>query len=86
MPENKKFKDELTAKVAGYILAGFGFVAALAWNEAIKSLLDEIFGSARKGISAKFIYALLITLIVVLISMKIAKFIKGEKESEFNEE
>ncbi|HLD34421.1 MAG TPA: DUF5654 family protein, partial [Patescibacteria group bacterium] len=32
-------KQEIRNKVAGYIVAAFGLVAGLAWNDAIKALI-----------------------------------------------
>ncbi|XOU94306.1 MAG: DUF5654 family protein [Candidatus Kerfeldbacteria bacterium] len=59
---------------------GFGLVAALAWNEAIKSLFREIFGTTS-GIIGLFVYAIIITFVVVLVTKKLAKLLeKVEKE------
>jgi hypothetical protein len=47
LKDKKEKIDELRLKVreqtVNYILAAFGFVAGLAWNEAIKSLIDVRF-------------------------------------------
>lgn len=48
-------------------MAGLGLVAGLAWNDAIKSLIDAVFTFSRTGIIAQFAYAVLITAVVVLI-------------------
>jgi len=53
--------------------AAFGLVAALAWNDAVQSLVKELFGTAASGVVAKFGYALIITLVFTLISLKITK-------------
>ena len=55
------------------LLAGFGFVAALAWNDAIQALFSEVFGTARGGLIAKFGYALLITVILTVISFRLGR-------------
>ncbi|OGM92538.1 hypothetical protein A2755_00375 [Candidatus Wolfebacteria bacterium RIFCSPHIGHO2_01_FULL_48_22] len=60
-------------KAAGYILAGFGLVAALAWNDAIQTLVNTIFTAESNTIIAKFIYALIITLVLVIISLRLEK-------------
>ncbi len=36
-------RGEFKKRVAGYILAGLGLVAGLAWNDAIKALIDSLF-------------------------------------------
>ena len=52
------------------ILGGFGLVAALAWNEAIKTLFETLF-KASDQLIGKFIYALIVTFLVVLVSMRL---------------
>lgn len=67
--ETKKEKDvkiEFISKVTTLLAAGFGLVAALAWNDAIQSLFKLI---PIKGteVGAKFIYAIIVTVIIVLV-------------------
>jgi hypothetical protein len=50
----------------------FGLVAALAWNSAITTLFKKIFGEASDIVSL-FVYAILVTVIVVLITAKLGK-------------
>lgn len=70
-----KARLEIQAKSITLILGGFGLVAALAWNEAIKSLFEELFKETGTLIS-KFVYAILVTVIVVIISMQIKRISK----------
>ncbi|MBI3260803.1 hypothetical protein HYZ64_00310 [Candidatus Berkelbacteria bacterium] len=53
-------------QVVGYIIAGLGLVAGLAWNEAIKQLIEDIFPLGQGSLAAKLLYAVVVTLIVVL--------------------
>jgi len=72
LEEIKKTEREFREKTITLILGGFGLVAALAWNEAIKSLFEILF--PKKGeLIGKFIYAILVTAIVVLVSMRLRK-------------
>ena len=80
MPQKTKNKDELAElktqareKTANLILAGFGFVAGLAWNEAIKSLIDTIFVLEKNSLLAKFIYAILVTILIIIVSYFFSK-------------
>jgi hypothetical protein len=50
----------------------FGLVAALAWNEAIQAAFAAVFGEAG-DITAKFIYALLVTLVVVFVTIRLGR-------------
>jgi formate/nitrite transporter FocA (FNT family) len=93
MEKNKKFqplrrikngveevKKELKAKTITLILGGFGLVAALAWNEAIKTLFETLFPK-KSELVGKFIYAAIVTIIVVLVSLQLGKIPKSsEKE------
>jgi hypothetical protein len=57
-----------------------GFVAALAWNEAIKAAITKIFGT-DESLSGLFTYAIIATLIaviVVLVLSRVAARIGGE--------
>jgi len=52
--------------------AAFGVVAALAWNSAITALVRQIFGTGAQIISL-FIYAILITIIAVIVMVNLAQ-------------
>ena len=48
----------------------FGLVAALAWNEAIKGLINQ-FVPQGKGVPSLFVYAGLVTVIAVIVISKL---------------
>ena len=52
--------------------ASLGLVAALAWNEAIKSLLKELLGPGE-SVKALFLYAIMATAIAVIVLVILAK-------------
>lgn len=76
-----ELKKEIRERVAGYLAAAFGLVAGLAWNDAIKSLIEYLFPSKPQGVLTKFIYAIIITLVVVLITIYIVKALKREDKN-----
>lgn len=78
--EAVELKKEFFEQSLNWILAGFGLVAALAWNEAIKSLVDILLGPSKASLWAKFIYAILATLLVVFLSKKLSRLIQSDKE------
>ena len=65
-------KVEVLEKIAALITVAFGLVAALAWNEAIKAIFKEIFGSAE-AIAPMLIYAILVTIIAVILTIIVAR-------------
>ena len=70
--EIKKINEEIKEKTLTFILGGFGLVAALAWNEAIKTLFETFFPK-ENALIGKFIYAIIVTIIVVLASSQLTK-------------
>ncbi len=60
--------------------AAFGVIAALAWNSAITDLIKQ-FLPAGKGILPEFLYAVIITVIGVIVMVNLGKLAEraGEK-------
>ena len=74
-------KREIRQRTIGYILTAFGLIAGLAWNDAVKSLIEYFFPFDKDTIFIKFIYAVLITFILVILSVYLIKLV-GEKKEE----
>ena len=68
-------KKRFVKKTATVIIAAFGFVAALAWNDAVQSLFSNYFGEINE-LWAKVIYALIVTLVAVVVTINIEKYQK----------
>ena len=64
-------KKDVINKFAALITAAFGFVAALAWNDTVKAIFVAIFGTSDT-IWAMVVYAVVVTLIAVFITLKLA--------------
>lgn len=72
--EGERITSEVRDRSMTYIAGGLGIVVGLAWNEAIKSLIDYFYpATGANSISAKFIYAVIITIVVVLVTMYIVR-------------
>ena len=65
-------KKEVFKKISSLIVAAFGLVAALAWNGAIQAIFREIFGTAE-GVVPMLSYAVVVTIIAVIVTIWIAK-------------
>jgi hypothetical protein len=75
-------KYEVLDKIAALITAAFGLVAALAWNDAIKSLFAEggpLYFMAAYGIWG---YAILVTLIAVAVTIWVGRMAEKAKKEE----
>lgn len=75
---------DVLEKTLQLAIAAFGLVAALAWNDAIQSLFTQLFGEAA-DVTAKFVYAIMITALVVFATIKLARWqeqVTRKEESE----
>jgi len=72
-------KTEVIEKLAALITAAFGLVAALAWNESIKAIFAKYFGTGE-GIGPLLIYACLVTIIAVFMTIWIGRVAERSKK------
>ena len=75
-------KSEVIDKLAALITAAFGLVAALAWNDAIKSLFIEggpLHFMASYGMWG---YAILVTIIAVVATIWIGRLAERARREE----
>jgi len=73
--EEKKLRHEVKERTVGYIVSAFGLVAALAWNQAIQALIGKFFPNPGKSIVPELIYAVIVTLVVVVITIYLTRLI-----------
>lgn len=66
--KRKDIRQQVRKQTAGYILTALGLVAGLAWNEAIRALIVHFYPLDQNSLWAKFVYALLVTIVVVIVS------------------
>jgi uncharacterized membrane protein YidH (DUF202 family) len=65
-------------KMSALITAAFGLVAALAWNEAIKAIFKEVFGSSET-IVPMLAYAITVTIVAVILTILVARSLSKMK-------
>lgn len=87
---NKLSKHSAEVRVAladqtiNYVTAALSVVAGLAWNDAVKSAITYFFPTQASNIAAQFIYALAMTVIVVLLTIilrRVIGLVKPREES-----
>ncbi len=87
--ENTKVKvietqKEVYMQTLTLLGGAFALVAALAWNEAVKALIEKFF-PAGSDVFSKFLYAVVITVLVVLVTRYIKQLELKYKEVEKTE-
>ena len=71
-------KQEVLDKMGALLIAAFGLVAALAWNDAIKAIFKEVFGDSSTVIPM-LIYASMVTIIAVILIIIVARAVANAK-------
>jgi len=72
-------KLEILDKIATLVTVAFGLVAALAWNGAVQAIFQHFFGAAD-SIPAMLVYAVVVTIIAVLVAIWIARAVRRAKD------
>ena len=73
LKEIRETEKEVREKMITLILGGFGLVAALAWNDAVQALFNYLFPKSGGGLVGKFFYAIIVTIFVVVVSLRLKK-------------
>lgn len=68
----KETNKQVISQSAGFISSAFVLVAGLAWNDLIKDLISTYLPTGS-GLVSRLIYALAVTLIAVIITMRLNK-------------
>ncbi len=75
----QEFPLALIKNMIGLATSGFGVVVALAWNEAIKASVEQFIDpylGTNSGIISLFIYAFVMTLLAVAVTMQLSSLEK----------
>lgn len=74
--EISKFTKEFRRTLGTAVVAAFGFIVALAWNDVVQELVGKI--TSLSPIQGKLISAIVITIVAVLVIIFVTHFIKGK--------
>lgn len=74
-PEEYRFHKELIKQLITLSTSGFGLAAALAWNDTIQQAVKDFIEPhiPGSGILSRLIYALLVTLLAVLVTFELTR-------------
>lgn len=82
--EDKKLHIEVVRQMLALATSGFGLVAALAWNnvvqEFVKTYVKKFLPGADSGILSLFLYAIIVTLLAVLVTFQLSKLLRKLEE------
>ena len=79
--KEESFKQKAQRQTIGYMTAALGLVAGLAWNDAVKTLIESVYPAQGNSVAAKFVYAIVITLLIVVVSTYLLKFSNRKNQS-----
>ena len=78
--ELHRIHSHIFERVATLIIAALGLIAALAWDEALRGIFEQLF-QGEETILEKISYALVITVIATIVSVILGKlYIKRRKK------
>jgi hypothetical protein len=75
--ELKHLNSDVFGRIITLIIAALGLIAALAWDQALKHIFDRLMGADT--IKGEVLYAIIVTLIAALISVKLGKVYSKRK-------
>src|SRR3989344_8310696 len=82
--KSKPFHREFLSQLITLSTSAFGLAAALAWNETIQVVVKDFIEPSLpgSGLLSKFVYALLVTLLAVLITYHLSKLASDWSKEE----
>lgn len=78
--ELRHFHSDVFERIITLVIAALGLIAALAWDEALRHIFENIFGG-KGTLLEEISYAVVITTLAAFISVRLGKlFSKRKKE------
>lgn len=77
-PQN--LRSAVRERTIGYIVGALSLVAGLAWNDAVHALIESIFPLQGGTLPAKFAYAFLVTIAVVIFTVYLSRIFQDNGE------
>ncbi|MBI5135461.1 hypothetical protein HZA86_04500 [Candidatus Uhrbacteria bacterium] len=75
-----QLQRELEERTSTYVIAALSVVAGLAWNDAVKALIEFLFPLPANNLQAKFVYAILVTMIVTIATMLMMRWVQRRRK------
>jgi len=81
--EIRKYQQAVAEQMLKLATSGFGLVAALAWNELIRTFINDYIKtkiSIGSGIISLAIYAIVVTTLAVVVTLQLSKLAEKLKK------
>ncbi len=75
-----RVQKEFRKQTLGYIVGALSLVAGLAWNDAVKTIIEYIFPLDKNSMWIKLIYAVILTVIIILVTISLNRFLGPDEE------
>jgi len=76
--ELKHIHHDVLERTITLVIAALGLIAALAWDEALRHLFEELFGG-KGTLFEEISYALVVTILAALISVRLGRLFQKSK-------
>jgi TRAP-type C4-dicarboxylate transport system permease small subunit len=77
--ELEKIHIDLLEKISLLIIGAFGLIAAVAWDQVLKTIVTNLFANTGSDIQ-KVIYAIVVTILTAVISIIANKIFQNRKK------
>jgi flagellar biogenesis protein FliO len=78
----KNIRTEVWGRMITALMAAFGFVIALAWNDAVKAGIEYFVPMNKQELAFKFLYAIIVTLVVGILGYYVSKLQAKKEENK----
>lgn len=78
--ENERLHVEVVRQMLTLATSGFGLVAALAWNEFVKTFVEnyvKVYLPEGSQIISLLLYAIIVTILAVTVTLQLSKLLKN---------
>lgn len=78
--ENQRLHIEVVRQMLTLATSGFGLVAALAWNEFVKVVVEnyiKVYLPEGSQIISMLLYAIIVTVLAVTVTLQLSKLLKN---------
>ncbi len=77
--ELEKIHIDLTEKVSLLVIGAFGLIAAVAWDQVLKTVVNKLFANTESDMQ-KLIYAIAVTILTAVVSIIANKIFQNRKK------